>query len=210
MEAEGGPSEDTVAESETMFQTNPGTTVGTVVYMSPEQARGEALDARTDLFSLGSVMYGMVTGRHPFQGSTSAVIFGNILHAAPVSPCSSTAPSRWSSNTSSTSFWRRTAKCANQVAAELRADLKRLLRETRARPAVFRFKRDGQPRQPDGLSRRRKNLRSLHKPISSTDLVEAANQNKLGTGVILGVVVVLALAAAYGAYTFCKRGSIFR
>jgi len=54
--------------------------------MSPEQARGEALDARTDFFSLGSVMYGMVTGRHPFQGSTSAVIFANILHAAPISP----------------------------------------------------------------------------------------------------------------------------
>ena len=54
--------------------------------MSPEQARGEVLDARSDLFSLGSVLYQVVTGALPFPGSTSAVIFGNILHSAPVSP----------------------------------------------------------------------------------------------------------------------------
>jgi serine/threonine protein kinase/Tfp pilus assembly protein PilF len=144
------------------FLTSPGSSVGTVVYMSPEQARGEELDPRSDLFSLGVVLYEMATGVVPFGGSTVALIFDGILHSTPAPATKLNSKLPFAMENVFAKALEKDNDLRYQTAAELRADLKRIKRDLDSNRRLGAEKSDSSDTHPSAPAITKKSVAVLY------------------------------------------------
>jgi serine/threonine protein kinase len=175
--------------------TSPGTALGTVLYMSPEQVLGKELDARTDLFSFAVVIYEMATGALPFKGDSSGAIFDEIVHKDPADPLrlNPTLPAEFAQLIHK--GMEKDRDLRYQSAAELRADLKRLKRDTSSGRI--------------GIGSQR-NIASATSPASSNAaVIDSPAGNRSRWKLIASVVMVALILAAFGVYKFLKRPHVF-
>ena len=201
LQSKGGTDAGATLTQEAMQLSTPGAAMGTLAYMSPEQARGKELDGRTDIFSFGLVLYEMATGQQAFSGNTSAEIFDGILNRTPVAPVrlNPAVPSKLEDVV--TRALEKDPNLRYQHASDMRSDLQRLKRDTESgRSAVASGM--AEPASPDQTF-----LHTAASPGSKSAAVSVApvKTHRAKWPVVMGAALVIAVAAVAGWLYFTRH-----